>query len=180
MDPLNPKNLPASLVIPKDVVLSWSRDFIFLQGPSGTLIKEKGPLDIAVKENRVYLLNAHTKENTAMFARLQNLRCGVSESYRVLLRFVGVGFRVREDTPGILSFKVGHTHPVTYKLPVDVSGVISPNKGSVLLLKGVELQRVNQVAMEIRSLRKPNVYTGKGIRLASEVLVLKSGKREKK
>jgi large subunit ribosomal protein L6 len=172
--------LPLSLALPSATTLRWGKDFIFLQGPSGTLVKRKGPLELAVKNNRVYLLGPLTAEGKTLFSRLQNLLLGVSEGYYRLVRLFGVGFRVWQETPDVLSFKVGHTHPVAYTLPADVSATISPSKGSILLLKGCEKARVNQIAREIRSLREPNAYTGKGIRLRNEKIVLKPGKREKK
>jgi len=173
-------SFPLSLSIPKDTTLRWSNDFIFLQGPAGTLIKTKGPLELAIKENRIYFLGPLTAQGNVLFARLQSLLVGVSEGYTSRIRLFGVGFRVWEETPGVLSFKVGHTHPIFYKVPSDISVSISPNKGALLLLKGCEKQRVNQIAQEIRLLRKPNAYTGKGIRLAKEIITLKPGKREKK
>lgn len=172
--------MPLSLPIPNQTTLRWGKNFVRLQGPSGTLIKDRGPLKLAVKENRVFLLGPLDKEGMVLFSRLQNLLLGVSEGYYSRLRLFGVGFRVWQETPGTLSFKVGHTHPVFYVLPKDVSATISPTKGSTLLLKGCEKHRVNQVAREIRLLREPNSYTGKGIRLNSEKIVLKPGKREKK
>jgi len=174
------QNIPFSLPIPKDTVVRWGDDFIFLQGPAGTLIKNKGPLELCIKENRVYFLGPLTPQGVTLFTRLQRLLLGVSEGYSSLIRLFGVGFRVWQESPNVLSFKVGHTHPVYYKVPSDISISISPNKGSILLLKGCEKQRVNQIAREIRLLRKPNAYTGKGIRLAKEIIKLKPGKREKK
>ena len=171
---------PLSVALPKFTSLRWSDDIIFLQGPAGTLVKRKGPLELAVKDDRVYLLGPLTPQGKSLFSRLQALLLGVSEGYYRLIRLFGVGFRVWQDRPQFLSFKVGHAHPVIYELPEDVSASISPSKGSRLLLKGCEKGRVNQVAREIRLLREPNAYTGKGIRLRNEKIVLKPGKREKK
>lgn len=171
---------PVSIAIPEGVKILCGSDFILVQGPAGTLIKEKGSLVIAVKDKRVYLLSPENNQGLILFSRLQSLIRGVSEGYSKILRLIGVGFRVWEEKPGVLGFKVGHTHPVSYKLPKDITALIAPNKGVILILKGCEVQRVNQVAREIRTLRKPNAYTGKGICYASENIVLKPGKREKK
>jgi large subunit ribosomal protein L6 len=76
--------------------------------------------------------------------------------------------------------KIGYSHEVIYPIPADVSIVCSKAKGTILLIKGVELYRVRQVAAEIRALHLPDAYKGKGIHYNKEVLRLKKGKREGK
>jgi large subunit ribosomal protein L6 len=75
---------------------------------------------------------------------------------------------------------LGYSHEVHYPVPQDIIITPSKAKGTLLLIKGLELQRVKQVSVEIRSLRKPDAYKGKGVHYYGEVLRLKKGKREGK
>ena len=76
--------------------------------------------------------------------------------------------------------KIGFSHEISYILPKDITCIVSKVKGSYLLLKGIEKDRVQQIAKEIRSLRKPDAYKGKGIHYQKEILNLKKGKRDGK
>jgi large subunit ribosomal protein L6 len=75
---------------------------------------------------------------------------------------------------------LGFSHEVNYKIPDDISILVSKNKGTILIIKGKENYRVQQIAREIRLLRIPDAYKGKGVQYKKEVLVLKKGKRESK
>lgn len=104
---------------------------------------------------------------------------GVTKGFTQKLRLVGVGFRAAV-TAEVLSLKIGFSHEVRYKIPTDITIFVSKNKGTVLLIKGKENYKVQQVAREIRMLRLPDAYKGKGIHYKKEVLTLKKGKRESK
>ncbi len=79
-----------------------------------------------------------------------------------------------------LILKIGYSHDVVYNIPDDIEIYNGKVKGTILLIKGKELYRVNQIASEIRALRKPDVYKGKGIHKQNEILKLKKGKRDGK
>jgi large subunit ribosomal protein L6 len=104
---------------------------------------------------------------------------GVTKGYSKKLRLVGVGYRALLDKEKII-FKLGYSHEVNFTIPEDVSMMPSKAKGTLLLIKGIELGRVNQIASEIRGLREPDVYKGKGVQYYNEILKLKKGKREGK
>jgi large subunit ribosomal protein L6 len=110
---------------------------------------------------------------------IKNLIFGVSKGYRHRLKLVGVGFKAAIKEKDVF-LKIGFSHEVVYTLPNDIEGVVSKTKGSYLLLKGIEKTRVQQTAKEIRSLRMPDAYKGKGIHYQKEILKLKKGKREGK
>jgi large subunit ribosomal protein L6 len=76
--------------------------------------------------------------------------------------------------------KLGFSHEVKYTIPEDISILVSKNKGTILIVRGKENYRVQQIAREIRLLRVPDAYKGKGIQYKKEILVLKKGKRESK
>jgi large subunit ribosomal protein L6 len=104
---------------------------------------------------------------------------GVSKGFTQKLRLIGVGFRGTLNN-NVLNLKLGFSHEVKYEIPSDISILVSKNKGTVLIIKGKENFRVHQVAHEIRLLREPDAYKGKGIQYKKEILILKKGKRESK
>jgi large subunit ribosomal protein L6 len=79
-----------------------------------------------------------------------------------------------------LILKLGFSHEIKYDIPNDISILVSKSKGTVLIIKGKENYKVQQVAREIRMLRAPDAYKGKGIHYKNENLILKKGKRESK
>ena len=92
---------------------------------------------------------------------------------------MGVGFRASIKDK-ILFLKLGYSHEIKYNIPEDVEILCAKAKGTLLFLRGKELYRVSQVASEIRSLRSPDAYKGKGIHYDNEQIILKKGKRESK
>jgi large subunit ribosomal protein L6 len=166
--------------LPKNVKVSWGVDFIKVEGPLGIIIKKKDTFLLAIKEDSLYLWvpENESKEN-AYLVMIKNLILGVSKGYRQRLKLVGVGFKASiKDNKVFL--KIGYSHEISYIIPEDVQIVSSKAKGTFLLIKGKEKDRVNQVAKEIRALRQPDAYKGKGIHYNKEVLKLKKGKREGK
>lgn len=163
-----------------DVALTWGPNFVQVKGPKGILIKQKTGFSLAVKEGSLYLWS---KDNPSMegayLAWLNKLIIGVTKGYKQKLRLVGVGFRA-SVVGGDIILKLGYSHEVRYTMPSNIRVRVSKNKGTLLLIEGVELSRVRQVAVEIRRLREPDAYKGKGIHYYREVLRLKKGKREGK
>lgn len=170
-----------SLNLPQKVNLSWGSDFVKVSGPLGVLIKKRSNFFLAEKDNILYLWTASNLENIERFylIMLKRLIVGVSKGYRQRLRLVGVGFKAILKEQRIL-LKIGYSHEVFYNIPADVNIMVSKTKGTYLLIKGAEKERVQQIAKEIRNLRKPDVYKGKGIHYYKEILRLKKGKKEGK
>ncbi len=168
------------LNLPKNVKVSWGESFIKVEGPLGVIIKQKDSFFLAIKENSLYLWapNKEFKENFYLIM-LKNLIIGVTKGYRQRLKLIGVGFRAAVKDRSIF-LKIGFSHEVEYKIPEDVHIIVSKSKGIFLLIKGKEKDRVHQVSKEIRSLRMPDAYKGKGIHYNKEILKLKKGKREGK
>jgi len=101
---------------------------------------------------------------------------GLLQGYLIQMELIGVGFRVEQPSHEVpLEFKLGFSHPVFYKLPTDIRAIIS--KPTELALYGVDLNRLTQVAAQIKQLRPPEPYKGKGIRLSSDILYLKEMKK---
>lgn len=165
-----------SIPIPKNVQVLLAKDYVKMVGPFGTLVKKTGTLQIAIHDFRLYVLNGGKQTNNFL-SLFRGYLVGLSKGYRRKLRLVGVGYRASLNQNKLL-LKVGFSHEVEYDIPGDVTITCSKAKGTVILIRGKELQRVNQVASEIRRLRRPDAYKGKGIHYDNEVLRLKKGKRE--
>lgn len=162
------------------VSISWGDDYIKVVGPKGIIIKKKSDFSLAIKNSKLYLwsIENSTKE-AAYLSWIHQMIVGVTKGYSKKLRLVGVGYRAILEKNKII-FKLGYSHEVSFFIPKDLDILPSKAKGTLLLIKGIELQRVNQIASEIRDLREPDAYKGKGIQYYGEKLNLKKGKREGK
>jgi len=108
-------------------------------------------------------------------AHLANMVVGVTRGYDRKLELVGVGFRAAVAGKA-LNLTLGFSHPVSYPIPEGIS--IETPSPTEILIKGADLQRVGQTAAEIRGIRPPEPYKGKGVRYANEVISLKEGKKK--
>ena len=108
---------------------------------------------------------------------VNNLVVGVTEGYEKKLEIVGVGYRVMAKGPTQLEFALGFSHPVIVDAPEGITfQVENPTKLSVI---GIDKQKVGEVAANIRKIRKPEPYKGKGVRYAGERVLRKAGKAGK-
>ena len=108
-------------------------------------------------------------------AHLANMATGVSKGYERKLELIGVGYRAAVQGK-TLNLTLGFSHPVAFDMPEGIT-IEAPSQTEVLI-KGIDKQRVGQVAAEIRSLRPPEPYKGKGVRYAGEQISLKEGKKK--
>lgn len=107
-----------------------------------------------------------------------NMVAGVSQGYQRVLEISGIGYRAQVQGNRLL-LTLGYSHPVEYQLPAGVSAAVDP-KQVVITLSGIDKQQLGQVAANLRALRPPDIYKGKGIRYAGQRLKLKVGKAGKK
>ncbi|HXX81418.1 MAG TPA: 50S ribosomal protein L6 [Thermodesulfovibrionales bacterium] len=107
-----------------------------------------------------------------------NMVRGVSQGYQRILEISGVGYRAQVQGSKI-SLTLGYSHPVDFQLPPGISAAVD-QKQTTVTLSGIDKQQLGQVAANIRALRSPDIYKGKGIRYAGERIKLKVGKAGKK
>jgi large subunit ribosomal protein L6 len=117
---------------------------------------------------------ARTKAG-ATRAHLANMVRGVTRGYEKKLELVGVGFRAQMQGK-TLNLTLGFSHPVTFPIPEGIS-IETPSQTEILV-KGIDRQKVGQVAAEIRAVRPPEPYKGKGLRYSGEKITLKEGKKK--
>jgi len=167
--------------IPSGVTITVGDDTITVAGPKGQLVVPKLS-DVTVKvEDGVATVTRKDDERIAKAqhglqrALLQNAVTGVTEGFSKQLEVNGVGFRVATSN-NELDMALGFSHPVKYKAP---EGVSVTNEKMVITVSGIDKQLVGQVAAEIRSLKKPEPYKGKGIKYVDEVILRKAGKAGK-
>jgi large subunit ribosomal protein L6 len=164
----------------QEIKINWGNDYIQITGPKGILIKRKSGFSLALKDNNLYVWSQENPEKEgAYLAWLEQMIIGVTKGYRQKLRLVGVGFRASLSEKDLV-LKLGYSHQINYPLPKDVSITVSKAKATLILLQGIEKQRLKQVAVDIRNYRVPDAYKGKGIHYYKEKLKLKKGKESKR
>lgn len=172
------------VTIPGGVEVTIDGQSLAVKGPKGTLdliISE--PIKIERDEAGQVLVTRPDDERVSRSlhgltrALVQNMVTGVTEGYEKKLEIVGVGYRVIAKGPKQLEFNLGFSHPVIVDAPEGVTfAVESQTKFSVL---GIDKQAVGEVAANIRKIRKPEPYKGKGVRYAGENIRRKVGKAGK-
>lgn len=167
--------------IPAGVEVTLSASEVAVKGPLGTL-RRSLVSDVSVERDgenlRVKALN-DSKQANAMSgttrALLANMIKGVSGGFEKKLMLVGVGYRA-QASDNVLNLTLGFSHPVAHKMPEGIK-VETPSQTEVII-KGMDKQRVGQVAADVRAYRKPEPYKGKGVRYADEVIVMKETKKK--
>ncbi len=170
------------IAIPTGVTITVDPDFITVQGPKGTLKQFTLPeVDVNVEDGQV-IVTRHNDEKLArsqhglMRALINNMVIGVTKGFEKKLQINGVGFRLTSQGPQDIEMALGFSHPVHYHAPDGIT--ITTNKME-MTVSGIDKQQVGQVAAEIRALKKPEPYKGKGIKYADEVIIRKAGKAGK-
>lgn len=171
--------LPIS--VPSGVTITIDPSEITVAGSKGTLKQFTMP-DITVQEEDGKLLVARANDEPKVRSRhglmrslLNNMVTGVSQGFAKKLEINGVGYRVAVQGAG-LKFNLGFSHDVIYHLPQGVAASVEQN---IITIQGIDKQQVGQVAAEIRALKKPEPYKGKGIKYVGERIIRKSGKSGK-
>ncbi len=108
---------------------------------------------------------------------ISNMVTGTSAGYKRVLDIIGVGYRAQVQGRSV-SFSLGYSHPVEFQLPEGITAAVD-KKQTQLTLEGIDKQLIGQVAANIRALRPPNCYKGKGVRYSDEIVRLKVGKAGK-
>ena len=169
--------------IPTSVDIAIDGANIEVKGPKGSLnlVLTEGISLIQEDESLVVHRENDERQSKAlhglMRSLINNMIIGVTEGYSKQLELVGVGYRVQAKGKTNLEFQLGFSHPVNVSAPEGIEfDVPSPTE---LNISGIDKQMVGQVAADIRALKKPEPYKGKGIRYAGEHIIRKAGKAVK-
>jgi len=167
--------------IPSDVTITVDSDVISVKGSKGDLtVPHLSDVTVTV-EDSVATVTRNNEERIAKAqhglqrALLFNAVEGITKGFEKKLEVNGVGFRVATSN-NVLDMSLGFSHPVKYVAP---AGIAVTNEKMTITVSGIDKQQVGQVAAEIRALKKPEPYKGKGIKYADEVILRKAGKTGK-
>ena len=169
------------VAIPAGVDVSIKDDQISVKGSGGTLNLARNALvNIVNKDGKLSFEPANdSREANAMSGTVRqlvnNMVVGVTKGFEKKLSLVGVGYKAQAQGAK-LNLQVGYSHPVNKDMPQGIT-VATPTPTEVII-KGADRQRVGQVAAEIRAIRPPEPYKGKGIRYSDEKIVIKETKKK--
>ncbi|MCX8124781.1 MAG: 50S ribosomal protein L6 [Spirochaetes bacterium] len=173
------------IVIPNGVSVDVSGNVITVKGPLGTLQRElQNSINVAIENNMINITKkdpqSKDKKVNALWgltrALINNMVIGVSAGFEKNLEIVGVGYRATQKSNDV-EFQLGYSHSILFSPPAGTKvEVVEPTK---LRVKGIDKQLVGQVAANIRKLRPPEPYKGKGIRYKDEQIRRKAGKTGK-
>jgi large subunit ribosomal protein L6 len=173
----------APIIVPSGVDVTIAGQHITVKGPKGTLEREI-PGEITVRQEGEELLVERPndeRQNRALHGLVRslvnNMVQGVHAEFTKELEIIGVGYRAAAQGPSKLDLALGFSHPVSVDAPDGISfEVPTPNR---IVVRGIDKEAVGQVAANIRKIRKPEPYKGKGVRYLGEHVAKKAGKTGK-
>ena len=170
------------ITVPAQVEVVITGNQIKVKGPAGQLavVKPTG-IDLDQQADQLTVSRAddsrRLKANHGLIRSLvANMIVGVTDGFTKQLTISGIGYRVAQNGSRLV-FSLGFSHPVEYLVPDDIKVTVA--KDNTITVAGIDKQRVGQIAAEIRSLKKPEPYKGKGIKYIDEVIRRKAGKGAK-
>jgi len=169
--------------IPSGVDARLESGKVTVKGPLGEIVQVVNPKLGIKKENNKLMVERPS--NQKLYRELHgltrnliaNMVTGVSKGYEKTLDIAGVGFKASVQGTNLM-LTLGFSHPIVYPLPTGIKATVDA-KQTQIIIKGVDKQLVGQVAANVRSLKKPEPYKGKGIKYSTEVIKRKEGKAGK-
>ena len=170
------------IAIPSGVDVKIDGSAVTVKGPKGELsLTVASPITVNVEDGQILVTRPDDERESRSLHGLTrtliaNQIIGVTEGYSKALEIVGTGYRVAQNG-NALEFALGYSHPITFEAPQGITFAVEGN--TKLSVHGIDKQQVGEVAANIRKLRKPEPYKGKGVRYAGEVVRRKAGKAGK-
>ena len=174
-----PITVPAGVEVKVD-----ENNTVTVKGPKGTLTQEVNPAITLKQEGNILTLErpSDAKPHKAMHglyrSLVHNMVVGVTDGFSKTLELVGTGYRAQAEGGKKLTINIGFSHPVILDAPENIS-FETPNPNTIVV-KGISKQQVGNLAADIRAIRKPEPYRGKGIKYTDEHIRRKEGKTGKK
>jgi large subunit ribosomal protein L6 len=167
--------------LPQGVSASVADAAVTVKGAKGSLTLALKPgIKVVQEQQKLAVTVAQQSEGIiavagATRAHLANMVLGVSKGYERKLELVGVGYRAQVQGKA-LNLTLGFSHPIAFAIPEGIT-IETPSQTEIIV-KGIDRQKVGQVAAEVRGFRPPEPYKGKGVRYVNEVIVLKETKKK--
>ncbi len=166
------------IMIPEGVTVENKDGIITVTGPKGTLSKKLPEgINFENKDNQITLTRTDDKYRAmhgTINSLINNMVVGVKDGYEKVLQIVGVGYRFNVQGQKLI-VSAGYSHPVEMQIPEGLTGSVKDN--TELTLKGIDKELIGEFAAQVRKVRKPEPYKGKGIRYADEHIRRKEGKK---
>ena len=172
----------APVTIPAGVTIEMDGQTVTVKGPKGELTRSISPnIELSIEENEITFTRPDdSKENRSLHGTtrsiINNMVVGVSESYKKELQLIGVGYRAQKQGKKLV-LNVGLSHPVEFEESEGVSFEVPSN--TLIVVQGYNKEKVGELAANIREVRPPEPYKGKGIRYVDEYVIRKEGKTGK-
>ena len=174
----------ALIPVPAGVDVSFSGNSVTVKGPKGTLSRDLvGGITVRQDEGNLVVERPNDERESRSLhglsrALINNMVIGVTTGFVKELDIVGVGYRAELKGPSAIRLNLGFSHPVDVDAPAGVTFEVPVQ--TKIIVKGIDKEAVGQVAANIRSIRKPEPYKGKGVRYQGEKILRKAGKAGKK
>jgi len=167
--------------VPKGVEVKVDGALVRVKGPKGALeVSLMEGISGEVNDGGLTLVRANEEQRTRAFhglarALMANAVTGVSDGWSKALDIIGIGYRAEKQGNAVV-FSLGYSHPINFEIPQGIDIEVD-GKANRITVHGIDRQKVGQVAAEIRGLRPPEPYKGKGVRYADERVRTKAGKQ---
>jgi large subunit ribosomal protein L6 len=172
------------ITVPSGVDVNINGSSVVVKGPKGSLSRELiGGISLRQEDGQIIVERPNDERESRSLhglsrALVNNMVVGVTDGFVKELEIVGVGYRAELKGPSALRLNLGFSHPVDVEAPEGVTFEVPAQ--TRIIVKGIDKEAVGQVAANIRSIRKPEPYKGKGVRYLGEKILRKAGKAGKK
>lgn len=171
-----------TIEIPSGVTVTTAEDVVTVKGPKGELTRSFHPeMEIKIEENTINVVRpSESKEHRSLHGTtrsvLSNMIEGVSKGFEKSLELIGVGYRAQKQGKKLV-LSLGFSHPVEFEAEEGIEIEVPSN--TKIIIKGINKERVGELAANIRAVRPPEPYKGKGVRYEGEYVRRKEGKTGK-
>jgi len=167
------------IIIPENIEISKTDDILTIKGPLGETKRSfKNDIEINIRDRQIFLRpKKKTKETSSLWgtysSHIQNMLEGVTKGFVKKLIIEGIGFKAQLEGANLV-LSLGLSHNIKVEIPKDIKVQVEKN---IITVSGIDKEKVGQFSAEIRALKKPEPYKGKGIRYEKEVIRRKAGKK---